>query len=285
MALLLASKHPKSHFLRLRFVLYSALFLVILILTFIVPILSQQRGPESSGAIRNVSDLEGKRVCVITGTTGDFTMKKLYRNIKYLDMVYIADALLAMKTNKADAFVFDKNSLKYVLLRNDQFTLLPDTIDRADIAIPLKSGNTALKTEINEVIRKLEEDGTLGNMYSKWFEENWNTPPPLPELATEGKNGVLKMGTCSLTEPFAFVYSGHLTGHDIELGYRIANALGKKLEITDMTFEAMIPALASGRIDMAIANYYLVEDENIQIDFSIPYMETEISALVGREQE
>jgi polar amino acid transport system substrate-binding protein len=190
-----------------------------------------------------------------------------------------------MKTNKADAFVFDKNSLKYVLLRNDQFTLLPDTIDRADIAIPLKSGNTALKTEINEVIRKLEEDGTLGNMYSKWFEENWNTPPPLPELATEGKNGVLKMGTCSLTEPFAFVYSGHLTGHDIELGYRIANALGKKLEITDMTFEAMIPALASGRIDMAIANYYLVEDENIQIDFSIPYMETEISALVGREQE
>jgi len=212
-------------------------------------------------------------------------MKKLYKNVKYLDMVYIADAVLAMKKNKADAFVFDKNSLKYVLLRNEEFMLLPDRIDRVDIAIPIKKGNVMVKNEINGIIRQLQEEGTLAEMYSKWFEENWGTPPPLPVLKTQGTNGVLKMGTCSLTEPFAFVYNKQLAGHDIELGYRIAHALDKKLEITDMTFEAMIPALESGRIDIAIANYYLIEDEAAQIDFSIPYMKTEISAMVRRNQE
>lgn len=280
-----SNKTGKRGLHRLKLFVYFGLLAGIVLAAVIAPMLSNLEATGAGGPIRSVADLEGRRVCVITGTTGDFTMKKLYKNVKYLDMVYIADAVLAMKKNKADAFVFDKNSLKYVLLRNEEFMLLPDRIDRVDIAIPIKKGNVMVKNEINGIIRQLQEEGTLAEMYRKWFEENWGTPPPLPVLKTQGTNGVLKMGTCSLTEPFAFVYNKQLAGHGIELGYRIAHALDKKLEITDMTFEAMIPALESGRIDIAIANYYLIEDEAAQIDFSIPYMKTEISAMVRRNQE
>jgi len=280
-----SSKPLKRGWMRFKLIVYFGLLGAIVVAAVVVPMFSHLGMADSSGPIQTVADLEGRRVCVITGTTGDFTMKKLYKNVKYLDMVYIADALLAMKTNKADAFVFDKNSLKYVLLRNEEFTLLPDKIDSVDIAIPMKKGALTIKNEIDGIIHQLQEEGTLEAMYRKWFDENWVTPPPLPVLKTEGKNGVLKMGTCSLAEPFAFVYNGQLAGHDIELGYRIANALDKKLEITDMTFEAMIPALESGRIDIAIANYYFIKDEAVQIEFSVPYMKTEISAMVRRNQE
>jgi len=283
-AAILSSNPRKCGLARFKLFAYLGLLAGIVLAAIIAPMLSNW-GTASSGPIRSVADLEGRRVCVITGTTGDFTMRKLYKNVKYLNMVYLADAVLAMRTNKADAFVFDKNSLKYVLLRSEEFTLLPDKIDSVDIAIPVKKGNLTVKNEINGIIRQLQEEGALAAMYRKWFDENWVTPPPLPVLKTEGKNGVLKMGTCSLTEPFAFVYNGQLAGHDIELGIRIAHALDKKLEITDMTFDAMIPALESGKIDIAIANYYLIEDESAQTDFSIPYMKTEISAMVRRDQE
>jgi polar amino acid transport system substrate-binding protein len=272
----------KRAWLRYKPFVYLILFAVVVLAALITPLLENARGV-SEGPIRSLADLEGRRVCVITGTTGDIAMKRLYKNVKYLDIVYIPDAVLAMKKNKADAFVFDKNSLKYVLIRNEEFVMLPGEIDSVDIGIPIKKGNTTVLNEINESLRGLQESGMLSEMYRRWFEEDWDTPPPLPDLPTDGKNGVLRMGTCSLTEPFGFVHNGQIVGHDIELGHRLAHALDKRLEIMDMTFDAIIPALESGKIDIAIANYYLIEDRAAQVDFSIPYMKAEIGAIVRRD--
>jgi len=57
---------------------------------------------------------------------------------------------------------------------------------------------------------------------------------------------------------------------------------GKKIEIIDMAFEGLIPALQSGKIDFALSNFNVTEERKKLINYSIPYIDNEISALVRR---
>lgn len=50
--------------------------------------------------------------------------------------------------------------------------------------------------------------------------------------------------------------SGDLTGFDIDLMAAMAKVLGLKVEYQDGAFEAMTPALQSGRVDMIMSGFY-----------------------------
>ena len=57
-----------------------------------------------------------------------------------------------------------------------------------------------------------------------------------------------------------------------------------KLEITDMSYDAMIAALQAGKIDLAIANFYKLNEREAACVFSVAYLENDISAMVRRQQ-
>ena len=234
--------------------------------------------------ITRPADLDGLRVAVITGTTGDFMVRKNFPKAQILDMVYAADAALAVQTRKADAFVFDRNTLQYIIARsNNAFELLPERVATVDIAIPMRSADTELHQKVNAVITRFQQDGTLQSLKAKWIDSPPRDPQP-PNIVLSGKNGVLRMGTCLLTEPYAFVANGKMVGHDIDLAYLLAEQLGVSLEIADMSFDAMNAALQAGKIDLAIANFYKQEGVEKICVFSIPYIHNDISVLVRRRQ-
>ena len=234
--------------------------------------------------ITRPADLDGLRVAVITGTTGDFMVRKNFPKAQILDMVYAADAALAVQTRKADAFVFDRNTLQYIIARsNNAFELLPERVATVDIAIPMRSADTELHQKVNAVITRFQQDGTLQSLKAKWIDSPPRDPQP-PNIVLSGKNGVLRMGTCLLTEPYAFVANGKMVGHDIDLAYLLAEQLGVSLEIADMSFDAMNAALQAGKIDLAIANFYKQDGVEKICVFSIPYIHNDISVLVRRRQ-
>jgi polar amino acid transport system substrate-binding protein len=90
------------------------------------------------------------------------------------------------------------------------------------------------------------------------------------------------MGTCALIEPFSFHTNGTITGLDIELAHLIGERLGKKIEIVDMSFESLIPALQAGKIDFALSNFNVTDERRKLVLFSMPYITNDISALVRR---
>lgn len=239
----------------------------------------------NNGPITTLAQLDGKRICVITGTTGDFAVRARYKKAQVLDMVYPADAALALQTQKADAFVFDKSTLQYMIAKNkEEFTILPEKLAEVEIAIPMQKDDVELHQLINAGITKLKNDGTLDKMYRKWFIQVNEKTPEMPDIALDGRNGTLCMGTCLIQEPFSFSSNGKMVGFDIELGYRLAEMLGVKLVITDMSYDAMMAALQTKKIDLCIANYYKLKERESNVKFSIPYMKNEISALVRREK-
>jgi polar amino acid transport system substrate-binding protein len=242
-----------------------------------------QKSSGDNGTISQLSQLEGKRICVITGTTGDFAVRKRFKKARVLDMSYPADAALAVKTKKADAFAYDKSTLQYLVARsNNEFTIIPGKLATMEMAIPMPLDRQALRQSINAAIRKLKVDGTLERMYQKWFVDVKAKTPLMPSISLKRPSRTLHMGTCLLFEPFAFVADGEKSGFDIELAYRLAEILGVKLEITDMAFDALFAGLQSGKLDLAIANFYKLPEREKIMQFSEPYLKNDISMLVRR---
>jgi polar amino acid transport system substrate-binding protein len=103
----------------------------------------------------------------------------------------------------------------------------------------------------------------------------------MPEITSSGSKGVLKLGTAAVTEPFSFMDgSQKVVGLDIELAAYVAQKLDMKLEIVNMDFGAMIPALLSGKVDMIAACITITDERAQKVLFSEPYYTGGIAALV-----
>lgn len=90
--------------------------------------------------------------------------------------------------------------------------------------------------------------------------------------STSADGGTLRMGTNATFPPYEFVGDdGNVQGIDADIAAAVADKLGMKLEITDMEFDSLIPALQSDTIDMALAGMTVTPERQESVDFSDSY--------------
>ncbi len=225
---------------------------VIIVLAILIFTACSQKTNEK---ITDISQLKDKRICVLTGSAGDIAVRYVFPNAKFIDLVAATDAAYNVKIGKADAFVFDRSVLLKIVKKEPGLKVLDEPVSQVEIAIALNKERTGLLAEINNALEILKNDGTLKAMKVKWVDSEYQTMPELPGIQAESPNGTLKMGTCATVEPMTFVYNNNITGFDIELSQRLSKLLGKKIGIVDMSFESLVPALQSGKIDFALSNF------------------------------
>ena len=248
---------------------------------FLMIFFSLSQAVATTGKIHSPADLADKRIAVITGSAGDSAARKHFPSAKIQDFSTPADAALAVKTNKFDALIFDRHILENLQAINSDLVVLNQPLESMSIAAGFHKENAALQADINRVLQTLEKDGTLQSLRQKW-ETKYQTPPSLPEIDMSHAQGVLRMGTNADLEPYAFHSNGKITGLGVELALLIGLRLGKKIEISDMEFAALIPSLNSKKIDFILANLSITEEQKKHIRFSDPYIENEISVLVRK---
>ncbi|WP_031429468.1 ABC transporter permease subunit [Methylomicrobium agile] len=229
-----------------------------------------------------LAHLDGRRIGVLGGSAGDLAARKHFPNAAFQVFTASADAALAVKSRKTDAFVYDKSVLLNLVERNPELVILEQPVDKLEVAAALKKGKGTLLADIDSALSELKREGTLQRLRAKWIDSKYQVAPPIAPTDSPSDKGVLRMGTCATIEPFSFLANGKPTGLDIELGRLIGARLGKKIEIVDMNFEALIPALQAGKIDFALSNFNVTDERKQLIDFSLPYVENDISALVRR---
>ncbi|MDR1321908.1 MAG: transporter substrate-binding domain-containing protein [Gracilibacteraceae bacterium] len=77
--------------------------------------------------------------------------------------------------------------------------------------------------------------------------------------------------------PFEFITEqgsgslGEYDGVDIMLVQALAAELGLEVEISNMDFDAIIPAIVSGKANIGIAGMTVTEERLTNVDFSVPY--------------
>jgi polar amino acid transport system substrate-binding protein len=231
--------------------------------------------------ITNLKMLEGgKTFAVPTGTVADqFVLKKFPdARIKYYNTVI--DCALAVKDGKADATSYDLPVLKNIAAKNTGIEVLPELMFDDLYGFAMQLGNFELKAVIDSVLSEIRADGTYDDMMIRWFPDKGD-PAPMPEIKFGNRNGVLRFGTSAVTEPMSFYDANrNIVGFDIEFASRIALRLDKELEIVDMEFGAMLPALISGKVDMIGAGLSITEERAKSVLFSESYYPSGIAALV-----
>lgn len=98
--------------------------------------------------------------------------------------------------------------------------------------------------------------------------------------------GKLVVGTEAQYAPFEFKdLNANFVGCDMWLAQQIADALGVELEVMDMAFDGIIPAVKSGQVDMGIAAFTVTEERAEEIDFSDVYQRDEQMLIVKKGNE
>ena len=99
----------------------------------------------------------------------------------------------------------------------------------------------------------------------------------LEKVKTSGK---LVVGTEAQYAPYEFKdLDANFAGCDMWLAQQIADSLGVELEVVDMSFDGIIPAVKSGQVDIGIAAFTKTPERAEEIDFSDLY-ETSAQFLV-----
>lgn len=89
------------------------------------------------------------------------------------------------------------------------------------------------------------------------------------EGAAEG--GTLVMATNAEFPPYEYHEGDEIVGIDAEIAAAIAEKLGMELQIEDMAFDSLIPAIQSNKADMVLAGMTVTEDRLENVNFSDSY--------------
>ena len=123
-----------------------------------------------------------------------------------------------------------------------------------------------------------------------------NTSETADNAATDGSSalqeikdsGKLVVGTCADYPPYEWhlVQDGEdkIIGFDVDIAQTIADELGVELEVIDMDFDGLIPALSTGKVDMIIAGMNPTEERKKSVDFTDIYF-TQKDALVIKSED
>ncbi|MDD6798788.1 MAG: ABC transporter substrate-binding protein/permease [Clostridia bacterium] len=225
--------------------------------------------------VTNVDELEGSRIGVQLGTTGDIyasdyegdeagTIIERYNKGN--------DAVQALKQKKIDAVIIDEEPAKAFVSKNSDLKILDEEFTVEDYAICISKENTELKNQINDALRKLKADGTLDAIiknYTGSDDEKGKTPYAAKNIARP--NGTIIVATNAAFPPYEYYSEGVMTGLDIDMMQAVCDTLGMTLKMEDMEFDSIIAAVQSGKATVGAAGLTVTEDRLKNIDFSDSY--------------
>ncbi len=229
--------------------------------------------------ITTLNQLEAPLFGVPTGTVADQLVLSRFPDARFQYFNSVLDSALAVKTGKVALAAYDEPILRNIAAKNPGLKVLPEMITQDHYGFAVRLEDAELKQAVDAVIADMKASGDYSRMMERWLPEQ-GAPAAMPQLET-GRDGVLRFGTSAVTEPFSFIDgSQQVVGIDIELASRVAKRLNKRLEVVNMDFGAMIPALSAGKVDMIGACITITDERAKKVLFSEPYYTGGIAALV-----
>lgn len=220
----------------------------------------------------SLSDLNegGVTLGVQTGTTFDALMQSAFPNAKINYYNTISDLIQALTEDKIDSFAADYPIALALTLENPAISIMSEPIENIEyaFAFPKTEKGKMQSEQMSEFIKKHQSDGTLQQMIDDWTFKKDEMAVDFSKMT--GENGVITLATESGYLPFCFIKDNELTGLDIDLLVRFCEEYGYKLNVMDMSFDAVIPSLGT-RSDIAGSGISVTEERKQQVYFSESY--------------
>lgn len=216
------------------------------------------------------SDLSNAVVGAMTGSTGEKYIRDNYQNATVQCYDDIMDAIAALQSRKLDYVITAYTTALKAANKNDDLLVLPEEYSDEYAAIAFHKNNEQLLKQVDAVLARFKQDGTLDSIVQRWVKKDKSPyqPVEIPKVTT-GKP--LIVAIAANREPMCFISDNKIVGLDCELIERIAYELGRPIQYYDMKFSALIAALESGKADMVISNMTATAERRKVVNFSDGY--------------
>lgn len=228
---------------------------------------------EDVKTVSGINDLEGARIGVQLGTTGDIYASDYEEKGSTIERYNKgADAVLALTQGKIDCVIIDREPAKAFVAANEGLKILEDPFAEEEYAICVAKDNDKLTEEINGALKELKDDGTVQKIIDNYIGDDTKGKSPYvsPE-GTDTSKGELHMATNAFFEPYEYYEGDTVVGIDAMLAQAICDKLGYKLVIDDMDFDSIITAVQSGKADFGMAGMTVTEERLEAINFTDSY--------------
>ena len=207
--------------------------------------------------INTKDDLNNKTIGVYTGSEYDTIANDniINANISYYNSY--SDQISALKSGKIDGFLTDEPLAKEIIKENSNLKILDEKLTEDSYAFAINPSKQDL------------QNGKLQELEEKWM-RNDESKKELDNYNYDDSKGTIKFATVSGSAPFAYMKNNKIVGYDIDVINYICKELGYKLEVIEMSFDGIIPALKSGKVDVSGCSIIVTEERKKSVLFSEP---------------
>ena len=131
---------------------------------------------------------------------------------------------------------------------------------------------------MNTFISKIQEDGTLDEIFDKYF--GGGEPTPVESAALDTSKDQLVVATNAAFEPFEYMEGDSYVGIDMEIAALLAKELGQELVIQNMDFDAVCLSVGQQKCDIAMAGLTVSEERKEYVTFSDTYYQASQRLIV-----
>ena len=126
----------------------------------------------ANAGIEKPSDVDGKRVVVKLGTTGDINAPRLFKDIEITRFDTEGACALEVVHGRADAFLYDQLSILRHHGRNPKTTrALLEPLTKEPYAMACRLGDTKFVNRLDSFLETIRADGRYDRIYRKHFAE------------------------------------------------------------------------------------------------------------------
>ena len=119
--------------------------------------------------IKTADDMEGKKIGVMQGFTGDLSCTEQFGEDAVVRFNKSAEAVMALTQGKIDCIVIDNEPAKKIIEANIGLTILDSKYSQEDYAIAFAKGNDGLRDAVDAALGELISGGTVEQIMNKYI--------------------------------------------------------------------------------------------------------------------
>ena len=120
--------------------------------------------------IKNLKDLDGKKVSVQVGTKSVNYLTEHFPNIKRVEVEKNEEMFNLVKIGRADAAVTGRPAAKLYAQHNPDFVVLDEQITTEEYGVAVSKSQSQVRDALNAALKKIRDNGTYQKIVDKWFE-------------------------------------------------------------------------------------------------------------------
>ena len=221
---------------------------------------------------KSLEELKGKRIGMQVGTVFDTFLQDSIPDVQIEYFSTFPDEINALKASKIDGLACIRSAAEQLQEQDDSIAVMEETIGAVPLGFvyPKNEKGKLLSEQMSEFLREMTESGELDRLKEVWNGTDDSLKVIDDYESFPAENGTLTFVTEGTFPPFDYVKDGRIVGYDVDVAVRFCKEYGYGIEVIDMNFDALMPAIQSGKCDFGASGIAITEERAKKVHFSEP---------------